>query len=108
MLAKKKHYFVPWEGYAKNNQPDERGHLDRLCLQGPHTLERAEELAKEIRSNGFLASVIDCTETLKYAHSARAMLKALLLAEHALTTGENCQDAASAVSDAIAQARGEL
>lgn len=55
-------YFVPWEGYSSGSQPNHRDDLDRLCLQGPHTLERATELSKEIRNAGFLASVIECSQ----------------------------------------------
>lgn len=60
-----KYYFVPWEGYALGSQPEMRSDLDRLCLQGPHDLETAHRIAQEIRSAGCLASVIDCTESLK-------------------------------------------
>ncbi len=72
-----KFYYVPWEGYAANNEPEGRGKLDRLCLQGPHTLEKAEALAAEIRNSGFLASVVDCSSTLRNATLANEALQAL-------------------------------
>ena len=80
MSNNKKHYYVPWEGYAAGSQPDPRGDLDRLCLQGPHTQERAVQLAAEIRQAGFMASVIDCTATLSKAERL-AERNAELLAE---------------------------
>jgi len=60
-----KHFYVPWEGYTRGNEPEGKTPNDRLCLQGPHTRERAHEIAAELRAHGLLASVIDCSETFK-------------------------------------------
>lgn len=71
-MCPKKLYYVPWENASKDGND-----LDRLSLQGPHSLEDAEEIASTIRSRGSLASVIDCSTTLEYAEHGRAMFRAL-------------------------------
>lgn len=69
-----KHYYVPWEGGQR-----EGDRLDCLCIQGPHTRERAEEIAKDMRFAGLMASVIDCSETLsRKGPGYREMQEALL------------------------------
>lgn len=60
-MGEEKLFFVPWQCSDES--------LDCLALQGPHTRAAAEKLANELRERGYMASVIDCSASLKARHN---------------------------------------
>lgn len=54
-------YYVAWQGYTADDCINPNEPLDTLCLHGPHTKENAHKVAKEIRAEGKMATVINLT-----------------------------------------------
>lgn len=117
-MNKAKNFYVSWEGYTHGSQPEGRHELDRCCLQGPHDYETAVQIAAEIRSCGSLASVIDCSKSLRNTplyDSAPELLEALIklteLTNHLANSNHAAPPITSAIEaayHAIKKARGEL
>jgi hypothetical protein len=75
-MKNQKCFYVPWEGYSQGER-SERDALDVLCLQGPHTREDAHRIAAEMRAEGRRASVIDASNSLRWAEVGPELLAAL-------------------------------
>jgi len=78
-MSTKKVFYVAWESSITGRE--EPG--DCLALQGPHTLEYAEQIAEDLRFSGLRASAIDCSRSLKYAHVGHEMLETIKRIERA-------------------------
>lgn len=106
-MAEKKLYYVPWQGYQDGQSDRQSAHdLDTLCLQGPHTLEKAHELATEMRGQGLRASVIDASSTLNRVSASEDTLNALELAWAVLAMNHRDSGAFRAVDSAIKKTKG--
>ena len=69
-MKEQKYYYVPWQ--SSNDG------LNCLSLQGPHTHKDATRIANEIRSSGFMASIIDCTNSLRVRSDVKSALEMAL------------------------------